>query len=88
MTPRQVAIFVVLYGFLVFGEWFTYLKGFDTSQWTFSNWLTLVFVLVAEAGAVAIITAAVDRALPASGNRPPTKMSTSKRRGSQRNTAR
>jgi hypothetical protein len=88
MTPRQVVIFVVLYGILVLGEWFTYLEGFDTSQWTLSNWLMLVFVLVAEAGAVAIITAAVDRALPASGNRPPTKVSTQKRRSSQRNTAR
>ncbi len=88
MTPRLLVIFVVLYGALLFGEWYGFLKGFDTSAWTFSNWLMLVFVLVAEAGAVAIITAAVDKALPVMGNRAPMKDAKQKRRGTQRNPAR
>ncbi len=88
MTPRVIAVFVVLYGAVVVGEWFTYLKGFDTHQWTFSNWMMLVFVLLAEAGAMAIITVAVDRALPTAANRAPMKTSTQKRRGSQRHPAR
>ncbi len=69
MTPRFIGLFLVIYAAVVFGEWYQFLRGFNTSVWTTSNWLTLVFVLVAEAAAVAIITVTVDRSLPATGNR-------------------
>ena len=88
MTPRFLVLFVLFYAVMVFGEWIQFFKGFDTHLWDFSNWLLLVFVLLAEAGAVAIITMAVDKALPAAGNRAPPKDAKQPRRGSQKYTAR
>ncbi len=84
MTPRFALMFVVLYGAIVGAEWYQYLSGFDTSRWGLKDWLLLLFVLLAEAGAVATITYAVDHALPAAGNRAPTKSSKQTRRGSQK----
>ena len=88
MTPRFVVLFLVVFAVVVFGEWYQFLRGFNTSIWTFGNWLTLVFVLLAEAIAVGIITVTVDRALPAAGNRALTKEVKQSRRGSQRYTPR
>ncbi len=73
---------------MVFGEWFQFFRGFDTSLWTVFNWMMFVFVLLAEAAAVAIITVTVDNALPAAGNRPPAKKARQSRRGSQKYTVR
>ena len=88
MTPRFVILFVVIYGAVVFAEWFQFLHGFDTHIWTFGNWMLLLFVLVAEAAAVGIITRTVDNALPASGNRALTRDVKQSRRGSQKYTPR
>ncbi len=84
MTPRFFGLFFVLYAVMVFGEWYRFFQGFDTHLWDFSNWLLLVFVLLAEAGAVAIITATVDRALPSAGNRALAKDAKQARRGSRK----
>ncbi len=83
MTPRFVFLFAGLFSVLVFFEWYHYLRGFDYSMWTSSNWFTLLFVLVAEAFAIGIITMAVDRALPAIGGRAPTKTAKHRRRSRQ-----
>ncbi len=88
MTPRFIILFVSVYLLVVFAEWFQFLRGFNTSVWTFGNWMTLLFVLVAEAAAVGIITLTVDKTLPASGNRALTKNIKQSRRGSQRYTPR
>jgi hypothetical protein len=88
LTPRFALLFVVLYTLMVFGEWFQYFHGFDVSLWTFSNWVMLVFVLLAEAAAVAIITLTIDRALPTVGNRIPAKNAKQSRRGSQKYSSR
>ena len=88
MTPRFLVFFVILFSVMVFGEWFQFFRGFDTHLWTFSNWIMLLFVLVAEAVAVGIITMTVDKALPAAGNRAPTKDAKQARRGSQKYSAR
>lgn len=83
MTPRFGIIFVFILAILVFGEWFHFFRGFDTTTWEFSNWLILIFALLGQAIAVAIITKAVDHALPAPGGRAPTKTSRNKRRSRQ-----
>ncbi len=88
MTPRFLGLFVAIFAVVLFGEWYQFLRGFDTSVWTFSSWLLLAFVILAEAAAVAIITLTVDRALPASGNRALTRDVKQSRRGSQRYTPR
>ena len=71
MTPRFFLTFFAIFFVMVFAEWYRYLRGFDTSIWTTSNWMLLIGVLVAEAIAAAIMAAAVDHALPAAGNRAP-----------------
>ena len=88
MTPRFFFIFAVLFLITVFGEWFAFLKGFNFSYWTFSNWMLGIFALLIEAGAIAIITAAIDKALPASGNRAPTRDAKQARRATQKYSAR
>lgn len=88
MTPRFLFLFILLFGLMLFGEWFEYLRGFNTSTWPASNWFLLIFVILAEAAAAAIITRTVDRALPAAGNRALTKDVKQSRRGSQKYTAR
>ncbi len=88
MTPRFIVLFVVFFLLVVFAEWFQFLRGFDTSIWTFGNWLLLIFVLLAEAAAIGIITLTVDKALPAAGNRALTKDVKQSRRGSQKYTPR
>ena len=88
VTPRLILTFFIIYFLLVFGEWFEFFHGFDTSLWTATNWLTMIGVLVAEAFAAAIMAVAVDKALPASGNRAPVRESKQQRRGSQKYTAR
>lgn len=88
MTPRFVLLFSVVMAAMLFGEWFQFLRGFDFRQWPISNWFLMVFVVLAEAAAVAIITVTVDKALPASGNRAPTKDVKQTRRGSQKYRAR
>lgn len=70
MTPRTVLIFIALFAVVLFGEWFQYLRGFDTSRWPASNWLLFLFILLAEAGALLVIAATIERALP-TGARPP-----------------
>lgn len=72
MTPRTVLIFVVLLAAVLFGEWFQFFRGFDTSQWPASNWVLFVFVILAEAAAIAVIAATVERSLP-TGNQPPAR---------------
>ena len=84
MTPRFVLLFFMIFALVLFGEWYQYLRGFNTGMWTLSNWMTLAFVIVAEAVAVAIITVTVDRALPAAGNRAPARETRQPRRGSQK----
>ncbi len=88
MTPRFVLLFSIVLAAMLFAEWFQYLRGFDFSQWPASNWFLMVFVVLAEAAAVAIITMTVDKALPAAGNRAPTKDAKQTRRGSQKYRAR
>lgn len=88
MTPRFVLLFSIVLAAMLFAEWFQYLRGFDFSQWPVSNWFLMVFVVLAEAAAVAIITLTVDKALPAAGNRAPTKDVKQTRRGSQKYRAR
>ena len=88
MTPRFLVLFVLIFVVVLFGEWFQFLRGFNTSVWTVWNWLMLLFVILAEGAAVAIITLTVDRALPAAGNRVLTKEVKQSRRGSQRYTPR
>ena len=88
MTPRFVLLFSIVMIAMLFAEWFQYLRGFDFSQWPASNWFLMLFVILAEAAAVAIITLTVDKALPASGNRAPTKDAKQTRRGSQKYRAR
>ncbi len=70
MTPRTVLIFLALLAAVLFGEWFQFFRGFDTSLWPASNWLLFVFILLAEAGALLVIAATIERALP-TGARPP-----------------
>ncbi len=88
MSIRRVFVFLLILGLIIGGEWWYFFRGFDFSKEPASNVIILVCVLVAEAGAAAIIAAAVDRALPAIGGRavPRTKKAT--RRGSQRHSAR
>lgn len=88
VTPRLVFIVVVIFLLMVVGEWFEFLRGFDTSMWTVWNWLMLVGVLLAEAIAAAIMAVAVDRALPSSGSRAPVRESKQQRRGSQKYSSR
>ncbi len=88
MTPRFLVLFVLIFAAVLFGEWFQFLRGFNTSVWTLGHWLSLVFVIVAEGAAVAIITVTVDRALPSPGNRALTKAVKQSGRGSQRYTPR
>lgn len=89
MTPRFVLMFVVIYCAVILAEWYRFLSGFDYSRWAAKDWMTMVFVLVAEAVAIAIISFAVDKALPAMGNRAvPSSRSRHQRRGSQRYRAR
>ncbi len=88
MTPRFFVLFVLIFAAMVLGEWLQFFSGLDTHLWGFSNWLTLVFVLLAEGGAVWIITLAVDKALPAVGGRAPTGGAKQGRRGTQKYTAR
>ena len=84
MTPRLVLLFFLIFAVVLFGEWYQFLRGFNTSMWTAGNWMMLAFVIAAEAAAVAIITVTVDRALPATGNRAPARETRQPRRGSQK----
>ncbi len=86
MTPRTVLIFLALFAAVLFGEWFQFFRGFDTHQWPASNWLLFVFILLAEAGALLIIAATIERALP-TGTRPPQENKKS-RRGTSRSKTR
>ena len=88
MTPRFIVLFVTVYLVVVFAEWFQFLRGFNTGIWTFGNWMLLLFVMLAEAAAIAVITMTVDKALPAAGNRALTKDVKQSRRGSQKYTPR
>jgi hypothetical protein len=83
LTPRFGIIFSLVLAVIVLGEWLHFFRGFDTTVWSFSNWLILTFALLGQALAVGIIIKAVDHALPAPGGRAPTKTSKSKRRSRQ-----
>lgn len=73
---------------MLFVEWYRF-GGADTSQWPTSNWIMLLFVILGEAFASAVIAVAVDRALPAVGGRAvPKSRRKHSRRGSQRYSAR
>jgi hypothetical protein len=83
LTPRFGILFTGLFTILLVGEWYRFFRGFDTSLWDTSNWFILLFAILAEAFAVAVITRAVDHALPAAGGRAPTKTSRNRRRSRQ-----
>ncbi len=86
MTPRTVLIFLALFAAVLFGEWYQFLRGFDMNQWPASNWLLFAFILLAEAGALLVIAATIERALP-TGARPP-QDAAKVRRGSGKSRAR
>ena len=88
MTPRFVVIFVLLFAAMLFGEWLAFFRGYPFDLWTFGNWLLFAVVLVAEAGAILIITLTIDRALPTAGNRALPNDIKQSRRGRQKYPAR
>ena len=88
MPIRGLFVFLLIFALIVGGEWWFFLQGLDLGKEPAANIVILICVLAAEAGAAAIIAAAVDRALPAIGGRAVPRTKKSSRRGSQRYSAR